>query len=163
MIGAQVIDGADLTAFELARFWSSVDVGRSCGRKGRCWPWHGARQRKGYGSFKLRGRSVPAHRVAYAIFFASAPADLTIRHGCDNPPCCHPMHLVSGTNLENIMDRVRRNRGGSTLTEANVLEIKRLRAAGLLQREVAERFGVTQGTISNIDLGITWSYVKDVS
>lgn len=159
MLGSKELDSSRLSALDLARFWSRVAVdGKSRGRHGKCWPWRGSCQSKGYGSFRLFGRTVQAHRVAYAIFNGKAPADLTIRHSCDNPPCCNPWHLIAGTNLENVLDRRARNRGGSTLTPVDVLAIRE-RAPHELQRTIAADYGVTQGTVSNIILRRTWSHI----
>jgi hypothetical protein len=162
MLGSKELKRSSLTLLDVARFFSLVEVhGHSTGTKGRCWPWRGSRQPKGYGLFSLNDETVLAHRVAYAYFFEVAPADLTIRHSCDHPPCCQPGHIFAGTNADNVADRVARNRGGSILHAVDVLAIRRLLAAGDYQRVIAERFGVTQTTISNIALGKTWAHLDD--
>ena len=33
-----------------------------------------------------------------------------VRHACDNPPCCNPLHLLGGTHADNVADKVRRGR-----------------------------------------------------
>lgn len=48
----------------------------------------------------------------------------------------------------------------SRLTEADVLEIKRLLASGWKIADVADRFGVGKTTISNIKNGLIWSHVR---
>ena len=45
----------------------------------------------------------------------------------------------------------------AVLTYEDVEEVKRLRARGLFQRVVAEQFGVSRQTISDIEHGRTWS------
>jgi hypothetical protein len=93
-----------------ARFWAQVD------KRGPndCWPWRGPRDRKGYGcAYTGRGGlSRLAHRFAWTLINGPVPAGLLICHHCDNPPCCNPTHLFSGTILDNARDMVAKGRGG---------------------------------------------------
>lgn len=51
------------------------------------------------------------HRVSFQIFSGiDISSDNIICHKCDNPSCINPKHLVLGTNLENVKDRVIKNR-----------------------------------------------------
>ena len=86
---------------------------------------------------------------------------------CDNPSCVNPEHLREGDYIENTKDRVERERTvrgekqhSAKLTESDVLEIKNLISRGLLQKEIAQKFGVGLMAISNIKLGKTWRYLK---
>jgi len=49
----------------------------------------------GHGRFKLKGRVLYAHRVAYAIELGD-PGDVTIDRTCRNPRCVRPDHLKPG-------------------------------------------------------------------
>lgn len=157
------------------RFWPNVDRGD----KDACWPWLGCCNAQGYGKFAGSG----AHRFAWR--FANdreIPAGLCVRHTCDNPPCCNPAHLLLGTNLENIADRVRRNRSArgdrsglrlhpervargehnanSKLTATDVREIRRLYAAGgISQEQLGQRFGVGQSIVSAVIRRQWWRHV----
>lgn len=54
------------------------------------------------------------------------------------------------------------NRGkpsSSILDAAKVVEIRGLIAGGVVQRRIAERFGVTPATINDINMGKTWAWV----
>jgi hypothetical protein len=135
------------------RFWAYVDV------SGDCWEWQGARGSKGYGAFQLRTRQETAHRVAWRLHFGPIPEGLFVCHSCDNPPCVNPAHLFLGTPADNAADREVKGRRKSLvgerhqnakLTWADVCEVRRLYADGLLQRQIAERFGVTQPLVSMI-------------
>ncbi len=67
-----------------------------------CWPWHGARTKKGYGTFRKDGRTHYAHRVAYERTFGPIPDGLTIDHLCRNKLCVNPAHLEVVTRGENV-------------------------------------------------------------
>ena len=84
------------------RFWSYVKQGSP----NECWPWTGGTGRRGYGKFWMRGRSIPAHRVAYLLNKGSPGHYLSdyVCHSCDNPPCCNPAHLWAGTAQDNQDD-----------------------------------------------------------
>lgn len=57
------------------------------------WRWTGARDRKGYGRFRLRGHSLCAHRISYAIFRGPIPAGLHVHHVEPDPSNVHPDNL----------------------------------------------------------------------
>lgn len=95
-------------------------------------------------------------------------------HSCDNPPCLNPKHLKWSTHKENqremversgFMDRVStRDYYGSAnpkakLTDADVIEIRRRRAAGEVQQRIADDYGITQVNVSEICLGKTWRHL----
>lgn len=162
MLGSNALKNSSMRPLDVARFWSKVDVdGNAFGRQGKCWNWRGSRQPKGgYGTFSLNGRTVLAHRVAYALFNGETPADRTIRHACDNPLCCQPGHLIAGTNAENVRDRVERNRGGSPLTPEAVLAIRHRASGGETQAAIAADYPISQGTVSNIVNRRTWRHVQ---
>lgn len=159
MLGSRALSASDLAPRDLARLWSRVEVhGRSYGRRGRCWPWTGPIQKSGgYGIIQINGRAELAHRVAFAALFGEAPADASIRHYCDNPACCQGGHLISGTNLENVWDRV--SRGRSNTSPLDAATVRYIRQSRDSQRWLAEQFGVSQGTISNIVNRKTWRHV----
>ena len=110
-----------------------------------------------------------------------------IRHGymalhtCDNPPCVEPEHLYEGTRDDNDRDARERHRnvlkgargdangmrthaglsrgslnGHAKLNEAAIEEI---RHSNEVQQILADRFGVSRPTISNIKNGKTWKHV----
>jgi hypothetical protein len=120
--------GAESTpdALDVARFWSKVEVTR---KEGACWLWRGIAPEQ-YGELKWLGRSREAHRVAYEIVHGPIPDGMVVRHDCDTPACCNPLHLRTGTHADNVRDRVLRRRGAigerhprAKLTEAQVLDI----------------------------------------
>jgi hypothetical protein len=64
-----------------------------------CNSFYGYLNPKGYGEFKLNGRKVKAHRVAYALYYGKEPGEL-LGHSCENRDCCNPLHLENETIAE---------------------------------------------------------------
>lgn len=138
------------------RFWAKVNRRNP----GQCWPWTGMTQR-GYGYLKVRGVRARAHRIAWELAHGRRiPEGMVIRHRCDRPACCNPAHLALGTHADNVADRVARGRsryvhgerhGGAKLSEQQVGQLREMYAAGgIRQADLAQRFGVSQGTVSHI-------------
>jgi hypothetical protein len=124
----------------------------------------------GYGQIQIgpagAGR-LKAHRLAYELAYGPVPDGKFVCHSCDNGNlgCVNPAHLFVGTHLENMADMRRKGRsvrgeanGMSTLTVDAVREIRRLRGA-VKQRELAERFGISQGHVSGIQAMKEWVHV----
>lgn len=149
---------ADLSPIDIAQFWSRVTI------KGvnDCWPWTGGTAGvEKYGVCK----GARAHRISYTLVHGPICAHIVVRHTCDNTACCNPRHLVPGNQSDNVEDAVSRGRirigqkhGRAKLTEADVLEI-RAKAGAVLQRDLAERFGVSGGVISSIVNRKTWRHI----
>ena len=93
------------------------------------------------------------------------------RHLCHNRRCINPWHIIYGTNQDNVDDKIRvgngvvpnntgSKNGRAKLIEEEVKEIKALlKEKNLTHREIAKRFGVSNGTISKINIGILWSHI----
>lgn len=133
-----------------------------------CKEFAGYRNSKGYGNKHHKGKTQLAHRVAYAEHHGIAIEDVPplLRHKCDNPACCEPLHLEPGTHLDNERDKVERGRKPkgeqayqAKLTDAQVAAIRerfvpRCKING--QRAMAREFGVSQPAISFIINGRNW-------
>lgn len=147
------------------RFWKQVQINGP----DECWPWTGVRDRRNYGTARLRSenRCIPAHRVAYLLTYGEFDRILFVLHRCDNPPCCNPKHLFLGTHQDNMDDMSSKKRAccgedrpQSKLTAEKVLEIRRIYAEGnISQYEVARRFGVNRSAIEKIVLRKTWAHI----
>jgi len=71
----------------------SVDTDSRKLRGSHCWIWTAAKDAKGYGQFKLRGRARWAHRVAYELFRARIRNGKDVDHVCHRRDCVCPKHL----------------------------------------------------------------------
>ena len=118
---------------DIKRFWNHVHKGES----NECWLWTAGCFAGGYGSFSVDGQRLRAHVIAYALTIGIWPTGLEIRHTCDFPKCCNPLHLIDGTHAENMRDMVDRGRhhpgtihgeqnGRCKLSDKEVAEIRRL-------------------------------------
>lgn len=123
------------------------------------WQGHVNDSGKGYGDIKADGKYLKTHRLAYMAAYGEIPEGAHIRHACDNRICCEPVHLEVGTNYDNIVDKMMRDRSGKKLDIARVKEIKQRLLMGESQRELAEQFGVVPSIISRISTGRRWSHV----
>ena len=130
-----------------------------------CWIWKGGTDPFGYGRF--RRPHLPAHRVSYERAYGTIPEELWVLHKCDVPACVNPIHLFLGTHDDNMDDGVQKRRfpegidhHSTSLSKDSVREISNIREK-ISQRTLAKKYGVSQKTISNIQLRRTWKYLCD--
>lgn len=150
------------------RFWRYVDK-RS---ESECWEWLGAIDGGKYGQLKGSGKSASsyrAHRISYQIHHGDIPDGFVVMHTCDNRTCVNPLHLVLGTQQENVLDCKCKGRrvvnispmkgeknGRSKLTEQDVVLI---RNSQLQTKQLQDKYKVSATTIRKIKRRSSW---KDV-
>lgn len=150
-----------LTPDRIADFWSRAR------RDGDYLIWRRGTTSKGYGAFRVQGRELPAHRVAYMVSRGPIPHGLIVRHSCDRPACIAPAHLQLGTQKDNMRDKYERGRArharGSALSnrlvEAQVLKLRHMRADGVSPSDIAARLGTTASQVIAIAAGRLWKHV----
>jgi hypothetical protein len=148
-------------------FWRLVD--KSAGPDA-CWPWIGhVTPSTGYGDVPARynsGTRITAHRHAWKLHNLCDPDKLFVLHRCDNRVCCNPAHLFIGTARVNAFDAGSKGRPfacapgeghpKAKLSEAIVRHIRScLDDADML----AERYGVSPGTVRAARRGETWRHL----
>jgi hypothetical protein len=129
-----------------------------------------SRNAGGYCYYKREGgKRTYLHRHVYEECFGFLPEGVLVRHSCDNPSCINPEHLLSGTDKDNAMDRVKRGRSadmrgmngpGVRLKDADILAIREDSTSN--NHELAEAYGVTHSNISAIRLGKSWKNLLEV-
>lgn len=153
----------ELPTEKIAEFWARTE------RSGECLLWTGKRSGKGYGRVYINGRFAAAHRVAYEIANGAIPDGMLIRHTCDTPPCVEPTHLLVGTQLDNMRDKMERGRhrvqfGEShyrtSLTDEQVTEIRRMRADGFSFKSISDKIGASPTGVAAIANGRRWKHIE---
>jgi len=171
--------GGRRTVFEqrdIVRFWAKVE--RSADAE--CWLWKAGCDKDGYGKFQVgpkgKQRHFRAHRIV--LFLVTGQWPPVVMHSCDNPRCCNPGHLAPGTQTENRDDCVAKGRTAAgmrhgsklhpervprgeshpatTLTAAQVAEIRRRYVPRRGVSELAREFGITRGVLYMIATGRSW-------
>lgn len=122
-----------------------------------CIEWMGTRDSYGYGRFIRGGVLYRAARFSYETARGPIPDGMVVRHSCDNPPCVNIEHLSIGTKRDNYGDARSRSRhshgishGNAKITDDDVREIRRMRAAGYSLGSIGKKFKMTETSISNI-------------
>jgi hypothetical protein len=151
---------------DFVRFMRHVSIGSEIGA---CWIWTGNKPDGRYGHFSVNGKTVKAHRWFYEFIHEPIPEELLVRHKCDNPQCVNPDHLETGTASQNTQDMHKRGRGADRrgikhplvkLTEADVREIRRLKACGHTETFLSMRYGVGRSQIGKIVHRINWKHIE---
>jgi len=139
---------------------------RMLAQDGECVIWTGALYEKGYGAYKHKGRTLSAHRVAYAWHYGAIPGDAILMHRCDRPGCVNPLHLTPGTRAENNRDmhkKCRHTHGDrhhhAKLTGEKVTRMRQRYAAGETLETLAREYGVSAPTIHYAIKRRTWKHV----
>jgi len=154
---------------------------------GGCWEWAAAAFTNGRGAFRPRRsrskRTYKAPRVAYFIFTGEDPGHLQVQHTCNNPSCVCPLHLVLGTDQQNMEyksecgrcnapsgdnhyarrtpEKVKRGEmvGNSKLTKETVIAILSRHDAGDSLPEISVAFDISKAQACRIVNGSRWAHV----
>jgi hypothetical protein len=125
----------------IKRFWSYVDIQGP----DDCWKYIGTIASRGYGQFYANGKSGYAHRFAYEIENGEGSTKgMFVGHTCHNHSCCNPHHLLL------VADR------SCKLSRDDVIKIRELLEAGVMQRNLARQYGVAESTIYGIRKKFYW-------
>ena len=169
-----------LSRFPNYRFGSDGSVWSRrnwAGKQGQLAQWRRLRDRRVSRSTHLKVNLVDSsghradhlvHRLVLEAFRGPCPPGLECRHGNDVGNDNRVDNLSWGTRSQNRHDCVRNGRdrspkgeanARSKLTEEDVRQVRRRRAAGESQQSIADSLGVTQRVISLIDRNLSWVHV----
>ena len=128
---------------------------------GDCLEWSMAKNDYGYGITRINTTGkIYVHRLALQLEGVDITG-LYVLHSCDNPSCCNPKHLRTGTPSENTHDMLIRNRHGkiATINEEQCREIRRLKKTGIAQWRLGETYGISQAQVSRIVNNAQWKHI----
>ncbi|WEX10290.1 helix-turn-helix transcriptional regulator [Chelativorans sp. AA-79] len=133
-----------------------------------CLIWPYGRDRHGYGKLRRNGRDRVVSRLICEEVNGPPPTpqhEAAHECGCGNLGCVTQAHIIWKTRTENQSDKLTHgthNRGKqhglSKLTEHDVRQIRALRGK-MHQRDLAEMFGVSPTTISQIQRRLRWKWL----
>lgn len=140
------------------RFYSRLRLTES-----GCLEWTGYRMKDKngqhrYGSWTVSYQVWLTHRLAWYMKHGPIPDNKEVCHRCDNPACCNVDHLFLGTQIDNMVDAICKNRQakGALLpqtrhSDETIRAIKLARQnEGLKVGQLSQRFGIAHGHISMI-------------
>lgn len=129
-----------------------------------CWIWMKHTDENGYGTIRVNGKMMKAHRASYVAARGEIKSGMKVLHRCDVRCCVNPDHLFLGTQRDNVRDMFHKCRAAnvhgernpnSKLTHEQVSEIKRS-ALGCVA--LSKEYGVSASIISAIKLGKNWRH-----
>ena len=116
-----------------------------------CLEWTGCFNTDGYPRAGTKDNpNIKVHRLVYSLSTGKDIDGLVVRHTCDNIKCINPDHLISGTNLDNIKDRVDRGRTHNHISDNELNKVKYLLLEGFNYNEIAKALGVHRKRIEYI-------------
>ena len=124
---------------------------------GGCWNYMGRLDRCGYGSFKIGGRNLGAHKVSYILHKGDFDqSKFEMMHNCHNRRCINPEHITAGTHKDNMgcmetrrrMTRATRSRAGGDKYVFNLIASKKGETMLFMSSYQAQSMGLSSGSIS---------------
>lgn len=105
-----------------------------------CLEWTRALNTDGYPRAVVNGNyNGKVHRRVFELVNGYLPE--VVRHSCDNPVCINPDHLLAGTHIDNVKDRVDRKRCQNHVSEKEISRVLELRAQGLTYPAISKAMG----------------------
>lgn len=161
------IVGCNKSAPSRGKLWTYL-IGSLSAETDDCVVWPFWRDRKGYGLIEVGGRKFRAHRIACVKAHGQPPTPKhQAAHSCGKGHlgCINWRHLAWKSPAENAADKLvhgtdsRGEKAGTAkLTEADVLEIRRLRGVET-QTALARMFGVDRSNIGLIQRRKNWGWL----
>ena len=122
--------------------------------------------RKGYLAFNYhkdgKRTTLYVHSCVAKVFLGDRSSEgLGALHKDGNQLNNNVENLYWGTQKQNREDMIRHGTMPTKLKEADIYKIRELRSTGMLQREIADFFGVSQTLIGMILRGEIWTHLAN--
>lgn len=122
-----------------------------------CWKWIGATRGNGYGTIKVDGKLIDAHRASYILFHGPIEPGKLVLHQCDNRNCINPQHLKLGTYKDNQMDAIARGRAkpfratrSVPLTDDEIAGIRDEYSRGVSEIQLSRKYSVPPTSLKKL-------------
>lgn len=102
-------------------------------------------------------KTISAHRLAFRESNGYLPS--IVMHSCNNKKCINPLHLIAGTQSDNIKASYRDGLQINSNRKLDITEVQKIYISPLTQRELAREYNVTQRVIWSIKNGETYKEV----
>lgn len=119
-------------------------------------------------TMQRKSRTLCVHRLVLEAFVGPCPDGMECCHNNGDPADNRLENLRWDTISSNRADRIKHgtavmgeNHPAAKLRDVDVREIRRLVREGRRCREIAQAFGVSEGTIQQIASRRIWKYVTD--
>ena len=124
------------------------------------------KNKDGYGQATHKGKQVLHHRLTYCLtnqVELDSIKGLVVMHTCDNPGCVNPIHLVLGSQQDNLRDMKQKDRlrKGNSHTNSKLTAdlIPLIRKDPGTLAVIAAKHGVSIDTISQVKAKTSWKHI----
>jgi hypothetical protein len=138
-----------------------------------CWKWEGPYNNYGYGklNFSIQAgkyQTIGAHRFSWEFYNGAIQKGLLVCHKCDTPPCVNPNHLFLGTDKDNKIDNMLKERHYFGSKHYNTIleeqDIRNIITDTLNNKydsitDICTLYNVSYETIRFILVGQTWKHI----
>lgn len=122
-----------------------------------CHLWLAGVGSSGYGVFSdTRESTIGAHQAAWIAHRGPIPEGAHVLHDCDTKLCVNPEHLKLGTHAQNMREAFARGLNKPIPKKLSAKAVAEIRASASRGRDLALRYGVTDGMIAMIRSGKRW-------
>lgn len=122
-----------------------------------CVIFTGCKDNDGYGKIgtgsKHHRKNYLVHRWMYEYLHGiKLKKEICICHTCDTPNCINYSHLFCGTHLDNMQDKVNKNRQAKGFQikkkkKLTSIQIKEIQTYSGPQKDLVEKFGISLATL----------------
>jgi hypothetical protein len=138
-----------------------------------CLTWPFGSRKSGYGTCTYGGRKTGAHRLVCLLANGEPTSPkMEAAHSCGNGHlgCVNPRHLKWATRKQNALEAVTHGviptgdkHPMTKISDAECVDLINSRRNGALQKELADRFGISQALVSSILSGAKRKSMQDLS